>query len=162
MIDDLNLVYQRAKAKAEEIFRKNPSVYCPYFEGNIILNSDGFHHLRYSARCERSKKEQILKFNLLPLAIQIIKKAGTIQEFRREPYQIGKKSKKDGLAIIKPADYWGLVAIIGEKNPIKVKVVLRRIGEGNVIFWSVMPAIKLFGDALKKLENLAEKGIQDD
>ncbi len=43
---------------------------------------------------------------------------------------------------MKEIEYWGLVAIVGDKK-IKVKTVLRRIGDGNITFWSVMPYSKL-------------------
>lgn len=64
--------YKEAKEKASQIFSKNPLVYCPYFNQEITLNSDGFHHLQFSDRRERNKDEQLLKFNLLPLALKII------------------------------------------------------------------------------------------
>ena len=59
---------------------------------------------------------------------------------------IGKKSKQDGFVKMKEVEFWGLVAIIGEKIK-KVKTILRRIGDGNITFWSVMPYSKI------KMEN---------
>ena len=107
----------------------------------MIFNADGFHHLQFSARRERNKKEQILKFNLFPLAIKVIKNAGTLQEYRKGFIPIGKKSK-DGFARTKEVQFWGFVAIVGDPQ-IKIRVILRRIGDGNIIFWSVMPYNKL-------------------
>ena len=135
-------------------------IYCPYFGEQITLNSEGFHHLQFSNRRERNKSEQKLKFSLLPLALQIIKKSGTIQEFRASLCQIGKKAK-DGFAKTKNVEYWGLEAIVGE-NKIKVRVILRRVGDGKIIFWSVMPTIKLSVDRLEIMRSLAKKGIEDD
>ena len=155
--------YLQLKTRAEQIFRENPLVYCPFLRENITLNSDGFHHLRFTSnRKERSKNEQMLKFSLLPLVIQIIKKAGTVQEYRKTLCCIGKKSKKDGLAHAKMVEYWGFVAIVGEKNPIKIRVVLRRVGNGKIIFWSVMPAVKLNRDRIEVIRSLSKKGIEDD
>lgn len=159
---DLKSKYIKLKEKAEQIFQNNPLIYCPYFREQITLNSDGFHHLRYSARRERNKNEQTLKFSLMPLAIQVIRKSGTIQEYRKTIAQTGKRSERDGLAPMKTAEYWGLIAILGERSLIKIRVVLRRIGDGKTIFWSVMPAIKLTKDKLKIIQNLAKKGIEDD
>jgi hypothetical protein len=48
---------QQLKEKAELIFEKNRLVLCPYFNQEIVLNSDGLHHLQFSARRERSKEE---------------------------------------------------------------------------------------------------------
>ena len=54
------------------------------------------------------------------------------------------KKAKDGFARTKEVEYWGFVAIVGESK-IKIRVILRKIGDGNIIFWSVMPDSKLKG-----------------
>lgn len=130
------------KQKAEEVYSAQKIIYCPYFKSNITLNSDGFHHLQFSARRERNKKEILLKFSLLPLALEIIRKSGTIQEYRKLLGGVGKKSVKDGFTQMKEIEYWGLIAISETKN-IKIKTILRRVGNGNITFWSVMPYSKI-------------------
>jgi len=134
--------FNERKAKARQIYDTQKSVYNPYFRVPVILNSDGFHHLQFSARRERNKREQLLKFSLLPLALDIIKKSGTIQEYRKLLTPIGKPSPLNGSVPMKEVQYWGLVAIVGETQ-IKVRAVLRQIGDGNITFWSVMPSSKL-------------------
>ena len=56
---------------------------------------------------------------------------------------------------MKEVEYWGLVAIIGPR-PDKIRVILRRVGTGNVIFWSVMGGAKILPDERQRLapENL--------
>ena len=122
---------------------------------DIILNSDGFHHLQFSARRERNKNEQFLKFRLLPFALEIIRKSGTIQEYREEMQPLGHKSK-DGLTVLKKVYYWALVAIVGERK-IKIRTIIRRVGDGNCTFWSVIPDTKL-----KNGQKLYSKGIEDE
>ena len=134
--------FNEKKEKAKQIFSSRPTIYNPYFKRDVVLNSDGFHHLQFSARRERNKREQLFKFNLLPLALDIIKKSGTIQEYRKILTPIGKKSAQDGSISMKNVEYWGMIAIVGEKN-IKVKAILRRVGDGNITFWSVMPYSKI-------------------
>lgn len=129
--------YQRLRDQTKEIFKNTPEVRCPYFDQSVVLNADGLHHLRYSARRERTKPEQILKFSLVPLALEVIKHSGTIQEYRRLWQPIGKPSEHDGLRPAKEVEYWGLVAIIGPR-PTKIRVILRRVGDGKIAFWSVM------------------------
>ena len=153
--------YLLIKEKAEKLFQRNRQVHCPYFNQEIIFNSDGFHHLQFSSRRERKKEEQILKFRLLPLAIQIIKRSGTLQEYRKLLAPIGKKSKKENLTVCKIIEYWSFAAI-NDKKTIKVKVVLRRVGDGKVIFWSVMPAIKLGVQKLNQIRQLASRSIEDE
>lgn len=155
--------YDEAKEKTKQIFQKNPNIHCPYFNQEITFNSDGFHHLQFSDRRERNKDEQILKFNLLPLALKVIRKSGTLQEYRKGLVAAGKKSARDGLTSMKMVQYWGLVAITGdENNPIKIRVILRQMGDGKITFWSVMPAMKLTRDMVDFRRNLAKKGIEDD
>lgn len=43
---------------------------------------------------------------------------------------------------MKQAEYWGFDAIVGNEK-VKIRTVLRKIGDGNIIFWSVMPLVKL-------------------
>lgn len=148
--------FKERKEKAELIYSAQKVIYNPYFKTNIILNSDGFHHLQFSARRERNKREQLFKFNLLPLGLEIIKKSGTIQEYRKLLTPIGKKSPKDGSIKMKEVEYWGLVAIVGLKE-IKVRAILRRVGDGNITFWSVM----LYSKIKNGNQKLFTEGIED-
>ena len=143
--------FLQKKERAHKTYVAQKSIRNPYLDCDVVLNSDGFHHLRYSDRRERNKKEQILKFNLLPLALVIIKKAATLQEYRVMLIAEGKKSEGDGLRRTKRVEFWGFVAIISNDPQIKIRVVLKRIGDGNVIFWSVMPYSKLKKDIPQKL-----------
>ena len=146
--------FNERREKARAVYGAQRNVYNPYLKNQVVLNSDGFHHLQFSARREREKQEQLLKFSLLPLALVIIKNSGTLQEYRKGPVAIGKKGK-DGLMPTKTVEYWGFVAIVG-KNNIKIKTILRRVGDGNIIFWSVMPFSKL-----KDGQKLYTDGIED-
>ena len=75
--------FEKTKQKAISAYKKEPEIFCPFFNKKIKLNSDGFHHLQFTGERERNKQEQILKFNLLSLALNIIKKTGTLQEYRK-------------------------------------------------------------------------------
>jgi len=145
------------KERTQKIFEDAKSVYCPYFKERVILNSDGLHHLQFSARHERNQTEQRLKFSLVPLGLEVIVKSGTIQEYRKELVAIGKKDQH-GYKKMKLAEYWGLVAIV--KNcSLKIRVVLRRVGDGNIAFWSIMPYGQL-GNGKK--QRLASVDLTDD
>ena len=149
--------FDERKEKARIIFAAQKIIRNPYFQTEIILNSDGFHHLQFSARRERDKREQLLKFSLLPLALEIIRKSGTIQEYRKLLTPIGKPSARDGSVSMKEVQYWGLVAIVGEKG-IKVRTVLRKVGDGNITFWSVMPYSRI----KQGYQKIFTEGIEDE
>jgi hypothetical protein len=146
--------YHRLRDRARQLFDDSLTIYCPYFSERVVLNGEGFHHLRYSAERERSKREQMLKFRLLPLALDVILKSGAVQEYRRIWQAIG-KPRADGMRAAKEVEYWGFVAIIGPR-PDKLRVILRRVGTGNVTFWSVMRGSKILLDGRQRLapENL--------
>jgi hypothetical protein len=134
--------FEENKEKAKGIYDALRSIRSPYFKDDIVLNSDGFHHLRYSARRERSKEEQVLKFTLLPLGLRIIKTAATVQEYRELLTPVGAKSMRDGSVSMKPTEWWGFVAIFIEHD-IKVRVIVRKLGDGNLYFWSVHAIFKV-------------------
>jgi len=71
------------------------------------------------------------KLGLLPLVIPAIKNASEVQEYKKilAPYS-RKKIKKE-------IEFWALVAIVGKKNT-RVKIIVRRIGDGKLHFWSIM------------------------
>ena len=148
--------FNKIKEKAGRIYSEKKKIFCPYFGFVVVLNSDGFHHLQFSDRRERSKSEQFLKFSLLPLALKVINKSGTVQEVRKTMQPVGKKGR-DGFRIVKDVHYWAFIAIVGDDKKIKIKTILKKIGEGNVIFWSVMPC-----SSLKNGQKLYSVNIEDE
>ncbi|MFH1178601.1 MAG: hypothetical protein V1711_02685 [bacterium] len=149
--------FNKIKEETRVLFNSQREIFSPYFQQNVILNSDGFHHLQFSAERERDKKEQFFKFRLVPLALKIIKKAGTIQEYRKGLTAVGPRYSRDGMIKMKNAEYFGLVAIADEQKKILVKVILRRIGDGNIIFWSVMLGTKMQNGK----QRIFKEGIED-
>jgi hypothetical protein len=97
--------YHRLRDRARQLFDGNPTIHCPYFSERIVLNGEGLHHLRYSAERERGKPEQMLKFRLLPLALDVVRKSGTVQEYRKIWQPVGKKGA-DGMRAAKEVEYW--------------------------------------------------------
>ena len=149
--------YRSLRDRAKELFANNPAIRSPYFGADVLLNADGLHHLRYSDRRERSKPEQMLKFRLLPLALEVIGKAGTVQEYRRIWQPMG-EAGADGMRPAKEVEYWGFVAIIGPR-PDKIRVIVRRVGTGNHTLWSVMRGAKILRDGSQRL---APENLEDD
>ncbi len=141
--------------KAREIYKSQNKIHCPYFSTDIILNSDGFNHLQNKRNREaRNIDEQILKLSLLPKALQVIKRTGTLQEYRKHIEKFGNKSK-DGLFKTKQVEYFGFHSIFGENKDKKIVVIIRRVGDGNYHFWSVMPHKKF------NRQKLFENGIDE-
>lgn len=150
--------FEQRKAKAKQLYDAKRTIFNPYLNCEVVLNSDGFHHLQFSGRTERTKKEQLLKLRLLPSALETIRRAGTLQEYRKILRPVGSPSAR-GETLMKQVEYWGFVAILGKREAqVKLRTVLRRVGDGNVIFWSVMPYNKF----RKGEQRFSTKGLEDD
>lgn len=90
----------------------------------------------------------------------ILRNAGTVQEYRHTMEPVGQKRFSDGSKEMREIEYWGIVAITKGEHPIRIKIILRRVGNGNVTFWSVMPTVKL-KDGNSYL-HLASKNISEE
>ena len=132
---DLHEIIRQAKSAydAQEI------IHCPFFEGPVTLSADGFYHLTNKPnRQPRNVNEQKLKLRLLKKALRIIRKTGTIQEYRCNMEKFGGPAK-DGFTKMKQVEHWAFHHIVGEKKQFLIRVIVRRIGDGKIHFWSVMP-----------------------
>src|SRR3989344_2529479 len=88
---------------------------------------------------ERPKFAQLNRYRLFPLAPILIGKAGTIQQHRKTFGPIGRK-RKDGFRITKIIEDWCIIAVIPyHEKDLTIKVILRKIGDGNINFLSVLP-----------------------
>jgi len=156
----MNMEYFKDKRqKAQELYETQKTIYSPYFKSDVVLNSDGFHHLQFSARRERDKEEQLLKFIFLPIGLKTIKEAGTLQEHRKCLCPVGKKSKKDGLSPMKMVQWWGFISLYPDQG-IMARTILRKVGDGNITFWSVMRYKKIGNNG--NSQKAFFEGIEDD
>lgn len=120
--------------KSKEVYSKAPEIWCPYFSLKITLNSDGFNHLLYKPnRQPRNMSEQLLKLRLVGKALEVIRKSGTLQEYRDKIESVGPPAK-DGFRKTVRVQYWAFHAILGVEKKIKIVVVLRKAGEGKLTF----------------------------
>jgi len=131
-----NKDYVKIKQQAEEFYKRIGKIKCSALNDLVYFNSEGFNHLIFKNKSERTQKEQIVKFRFLDIAKEIIEISTTYQEYDEGLIEVvvknyGKKSKK--VSMVK---YWGLVAII---RGCRVKAIVRQVGNGNKHFWSVMP-----------------------
>ena len=132
---DLREIIRQAKSA----YSAQETILCPFFEGPVALTADGFNHLTHKPnRHPRNVNEQKFKLRLLKKALRVIRKTGTLQEYRREMIKFGEPAK-DGFTKMKQVEYWAFHHIVGEKKQFLIRVIVRRIGDGKIHFWSVMP-----------------------
>ena len=131
--------YEKLKEDAQSFYFSIRKRYSPVFNQEILFPAESFNHIIFkSARSEREKSSQILRFKLLPIAIKLIETSTTYQEFEETIKEFNVKSFKKKIRKTKIVKYWGLIAIIGGR---KIKVIIRKMGDnGSMHFWSVVPA----------------------
>ncbi len=130
--------YKKIKENAENFYKKIGRINCPaLYNETVYFNSEGFNHLVYKKKAERSKNDQVTKFKLLPIAKEIVSISTTFQEYDEGLIEITRKRFKKRVKETALVKYWGLVAIIKNK---KVKVIMRQVSNGQKHFFSVIPA----------------------
>lgn len=145
MEGDQALVFEQLKKASENKYRDIKSLFCPALGSMVVFNADGFHHLRYyNSRSERPKRVQVNKLTCFKNVPDVLSKTTTIQEYRRTICPTG-KADRSGYRAVSVVEWFGFIAIINLEKKIRIKIVVRRIGQqdGKYHFWSVMPYWRL-------------------
>ena len=131
-----DVYYRASKEAARQLYRAEPLIHSPFFSGDILLGPEGFRHLQVSAQGERAKEEQIQRFALLPLALQILNTATTLQRYRERPGTLYAQGETRALKERKMIQWWCFTALFLGRA-LRVKVVVRKVGDGKLHFWSL-------------------------
>ncbi len=131
--------YQNLRKSAQGFYNNINSVFSPALKEKITFPAEGFNHIVFkTARTERERSSQILRFKLLPLAKNLLEISTTYQEFEETIGEFIIKRYKKKIKEIRSVKYWGIIAIIENR---KIKVIIRKIGDnGSLHFWSIVPA----------------------
>ncbi len=151
--------YSEIRKYSKELYDTFSKVFSPALGQYIHFTSNGFNHLIYkSAKKERDKKTQILRFDLIKRAKIILERSTTFQEFEEEMEytRVNRYGKYQSVNLV--VKYWGFVAII---DRFRVKVVVRQVGNSKAEFYSVIPAwiTKQYRD-MKIINNSTGKGLK--
>lgn len=132
--------YDECRTQTENFYNGIGKIKCPILGDYVVFSSEGFNHLVYKNKSERTKNDQMTKFKLLPSGKKIIGLTTTVQEYTESLIEVRRKKMIRGKR--RPyienviAKYWCFSAII---DGLKIKVIVRQVGEGNKHFWSVIP-----------------------
>lgn len=130
--------YENLRNDTHVWFQLLKPIHSPALKELVHFTSEGFEHIIYKrARSERDKSSQIMRFKLLPRAIALIALSTTYQEYEETIKSFQVKRKKKRTQESKTVRYWGIIAIVENR---KIKVIIRKIGNGQLHFWSIVPA----------------------
>ena len=109
---------------AKEEYKKIGYVECPAFSGEkVYFNHYGLDHLIFKGRIPRPKDQVIERFNLLNYAKNIIKNTKTVYDEER-------RTKGQSHAY-----FW---TIKHSLRTINIRIILRRLNDGTLHFFSIM------------------------
>lgn len=112
--------------KQKQLYKNLQPCYCPAIQDTVCFNADGFKHLVYDRHRPRSHREKMYRVALVNYIHEVITKA---QKARKETFAMP------------PCCLWVLDWIEVEdrqKRKQKIKMVLRKQGNGKIYFWSIM------------------------
>lgn len=136
MVDISN--YDKLREDAQHLYTTFEQVICPALDVPISFSSHGFNHVVYrKGRNERDRSSQIMRFKLLARAYELVSRTITFQEYEETLKEFVIKKNKQKQRVSKTVRYWGLIAILNNR---KIKVIIRKVGNGTAHFWSVIPA----------------------
>lgn len=130
--------YEKLREDALRYYNTVGRIFSPVLKSEVHCTSEGFNHIIFKrSRAERERTSQIMRFKLLPLAVELVGLSTTFQEFEETIKEFTVKSRKKKIRKSKPVRYWGIIAIIRGR---KIKVIIRQIGSNGALhFWSVVP-----------------------
>ena len=131
--------YNKLRADAQQFYNSIRPVFSPALNEAVHFTAEGFNHIIFkSARREREKLSQIMRFKMLGRAEKLIGLSTTHQEYEETIREFEVKSHKKRILKSKTVKYWGIIAIVDGR---KIKTIVRKIGDnGQVHFWSIVPA----------------------
>ena len=110
--------------KQKVLYNKIGAIPCPALDGELVhFNSHGFKHLIRKNGFMRPESEIRRRFSIIGLGVKIVFGTYSISEYRETK------------VATKITRFWLLKEKFGKTT---IKVVLRKIEEGNIHFFSIM------------------------
>ena len=149
--------FERLKEEVRKLYYSLGSVHCPYFGCKILFTSEGFQHLSHkgpSNKTTRTREDQYVRLKLFKLAPKLLRESRVVQDIQEKNIflpVVHNHRKEKILKIIKYWEFWG---IIDDK---RIKVVVRKVGNGELHYFSVIPKLKdKNSQLLKYVEDLED------
>ncbi|MCF7835916.1 MAG: hypothetical protein K9M15_02225 [Candidatus Marinimicrobia bacterium] len=139
---------KKYKRETEDYYKSIKEIYCPYFGDKITFNAKGLEHLKFKRKNHaRSVDDQLIRLKLFNLAPEVLSLSKTLQGVSsRRVFESVRTNSRSEYKMV-DAEYFEFVAIL--KN-IRVKVVVKQIGNSPKYFWSIIPFWKISKNKNKK------------
>lgn len=123
-------VDEKVKPLDKEEFKKTynsiETINSPSLKEDVTFNAKGLNHIYYAGnRSERTSGDIAIRQHIFSKAVKLVKTSNIISG-RHIVYRLNKN-----------ITYYEMIGLIENR---RIKVVLRRMGEGKVHFWSIIPS----------------------
>lgn len=140
--------FDAVKTKAEKDYKSVTEVQCPYLNDIVAFNAKGLDHIKLKRwNHSRNEKDQFVRFKLLHLAPEILKKSHTLQGIDRgnRMERIKMNSRWESKMIM--VSYHEFISVV---SGCRVRIVVKKVGDSPYYFWSIVPYWKQ-GEYRKKM-----------
>lgn len=139
--------FVKAKSTAEATYEKIGEVRCPFLETTVSFNAKGLDHLKLKRwNHAREQKDQWVRLKLLHLAPEVIKKSHTLQGLdevnKLERIKINSRWEMKSINVT----YYEFISVL---QGCRVRIVVKKVGDGPAYFWSIVPFWKQGADKKK-------------
>ena len=139
--------FEKIKKESKEYYDKLGAIKCPYLNDKVHFNEEGFGHLlSKSWNRGRSLAEQYTRLKIFPKVVDIIKLSHTLQEFDERKMFVRQQIHSRWEKILKTVRYYVFIALLGDKNNFRIKIIIKQIEGGQPFFWSVYPSWRVVND----------------
>ena len=134
--------FERLKEEVRKLYYSLGAVHCPYFGDKVLFQSDGFQHLTHkgpSNKTNRTREDQYIRMKLFKFAPKLLRESKVVQDIQEKNVflPVTHNSRKEKiLKVVKYWEFWGII------DGIRIKVVVRRVGNGELHYFSVIPKLK--------------------
>lgn len=129
--------YEKLKNRAYTEYVQIKSVRCPHLKQDVHFTGKGFWHIVYRTKDKkREESAQMMRFRLLSKACKLISLTNTMQEYDEHTGEVPMKDHGVKIMKVVKLEFFGYIAVI---DGWKIKVIVRRDGNGKPYFWSVIP-----------------------
>lgn len=132
--------FAQVRSQAEEAYAKIGEVLCPYLGAKVEFNVAGLEHIKYQQwNRGRPFKDQLIRFRLLRLVPIILGKSHTLQGIEKVRKRERVKVLGKWQTRVSRVHYYEFTAVI---ENYRIKVIVRKMGDGPYHFWSIIPSWK--------------------
>jgi len=146
--------FKKLKESTRELYYSTESVYCPFFGEQVFFTSDGYQHLFHKGQRNerlRTKEDQYVRMKLFKLVPKLLRESKIVQEHQVKKTFVPVVHNHRDEQVLRDVNYWGFLGIIDGR---RIKVVVRKIGNGKLCYRSVVPKWKYGNQILNYVRDL--------